>query len=158
MLLGVGGDPDREVARVVTHDLHQLEGVGEITTGVGTIGGRVTPEGEDVVDPAGGVGVEQIDDVGLGVADTGEVGHGREVVFAVEADDGVAGAVAGGAERAIGHRCERRVDHRQLVEGLGQAFLGLGVLGRGELEAQRGSGAEEIDDAGHPPLRAWAAP
>ena len=61
MQLGVGGHADREVARVVPHQLHQLEGVGEVAAGVAAVGGRVAGQGQDVVDARRRVLVEQAD-------------------------------------------------------------------------------------------------
>src|SRR3546814_10527407 len=82
--------------------LDQLAGVVVVAAGVGAVGGRVAAESEDVLDAVVGVVVEQLGDVGAGVADAGEVGHGREGLLGVDAGDDVAGALARAAQRAVG--------------------------------------------------------
>ena len=79
------------------HLLHQLRGVLVLAAGVGAVRRRVAAEGEDVLDAVVGVVVEQLGDVGPGVAHAGEVRHGRERLLAVDAGDDVAGALAGAA-------------------------------------------------------------
>ena len=117
--------------------------------GVEPSAGGSPPRARMLSIPCVGVVVEQLGDVGSGVADAGQVGHGREGLLAVDPRDDVAGALAGAPEGAVGDRHERRAQLGQVGDRLLEGALGLVGLGREELERQRGPGVEEVGDPGH---------
>ena len=123
---------------MLLHHLHQLDRVHEVAARIAAVGGGVAPEGEDVADARRGVLVEQRPDVGPGVADAGEVRHGRERPLGVHAHDDVAGVLLGGAQGAVRDRRERGLQGRQVAEGGMEPALGVLGLRREELEGERG--------------------
>ena len=91
------GHADAEAARVGpvrprADELDQVRGVAEgvlRAVVVGDVLGRVAAESQDVLDTRRGVTVENGCHLLEGMADAGQVGHGRQVGFAVDADDQV---------------------------------------------------------------------
>src|SRR5438132_1327628 len=82
-----GGDADPEAGGMRPHDLDQFAGVEKIAAGLTAVGRWITAEGEDVLDLVVRVYVEQRGDVGPCVPHACEVGHAREQLLAVQADD-----------------------------------------------------------------------
>ncbi|HLL86539.1 MAG TPA: hypothetical protein VK387_04430 [Thermoleophilaceae bacterium] len=80
--------------------------------------------------------------------DAREVGHRLDIGLLLDPADDVQGAVARRAERAVGHRDERRVVVLELGDGLEQPLGALVVLGREELEREAGASLlEDLVDA-----------
>ena len=128
------GDTDTEAGWMRPDGLDQLEGVGVVAAGIAAVRRRITAEGENVLDAGSGVLVEETSDVVPCVTDAREMGHARERLLAIDAQDHVAGAIAGRAERAVRHRHERRGQKRELGERLVELTLHLVGLRWEELE------------------------
>ena len=145
MRFGVRGDPDREVADA-TDQLHQLDGVVQLAGREVEVLGRVTPEGEDVVDAGVAVADDDVDQLGARVRGTGEMGHRGHRRVGVDRDDEVVGAFAGGAPRAVGDRDVRRLERLEIAQRLREHALHLLVAGREELEREARTGLQDLVD------------
>ena len=114
---GVRGDPHREVADA-TDQLHQLDRVVQLAGREVEVLGRVTPQGEDVVDAGVAVADDDVDQLGARVRGTGEMGHRGHRRVGVDRDDEVVGAFAGGAAGAVGDRDVRRLERLEIAQRL----------------------------------------
>jgi hypothetical protein len=144
----MGGDADAELADLADH-VDQLGGVGEVLRVVLDAGGRVAGQGEDVLDPGGAVLLEQRHQLGAGVGDARQVGHGGDAGVPLDVDDDVACAVPGRSPRPVGHRHERRVERLQLADRLLELTRRLVGFRRKELERERPAGREQVTDLPH---------
>ena len=124
----------------VTRSLGVAEGVLRAVV-VGQVSRRVAAEGQDVLDAARRVAVEDRGQLVAVVADAGQVRDGRQVGLALDADDQVVRPLAGRAAGAVGDRDERRLQRLQLGDGAEQLLGRLVGLRREELEAERRRGA-----------------
>jgi hypothetical protein len=114
---------------------------------VGDAAWRVAAEGEDVGDARRGVALQDEANVGLAVADTGEVRRGVDAGLVLDPHHEIVRHLARGAARAVGYRDIRGLELRQLAHGFQQGVGGLFRLGREELKGERGALAlEEIGD------------
>jgi hypothetical protein len=92
----VGGDLQLEViAGLGADELHQLIGVAQLATGVPHTGGQVTTQGNNALDAAVAVVVQQGAQILARVTHTGQVRRCRYTDFVVQLQHGTAGAVTG---------------------------------------------------------------
>ncbi len=130
---GMGRHPDAESADG-PGQLHQLDGVDELTLGRVGIGRRIATEGHEVLNP----GLAEVDqDLGqlqAGVGGADQVGHRGQRGGAQHPDHEIVGSLARRTTAPVGDRHERRTQRLQVHQSFDQAgVLGV-VLGREELE------------------------
>ena len=148
MHLGVGGDPHGEPAS--DDVVHEIDGVVVVARrGVDRVDGRIAAQGQDVLDAGGLVAVEDLGDLGAGVAEAGEVGHRRDARLATHPVDDAVGAGPRRPTGAVRDGHEARLQRFQFGDGPSERHLRVIGAGREELERERASGSEQIGDAGH---------
>src|SRR5262249_20177885 len=108
--LGAAGAAEADLLAVALADeADQVGGVAEAAGGAleALLPGRgVATQGHDVVDARVDELIDDAADLGLGGADAGEVGHGRQVRLALDPADDLEGLAARRAAGAVRHRDE----------------------------------------------------
>jgi len=132
----VGGDLDMEVVTGLGADeLHQFVGVAQLAAGHAHTRRQVAAQGDDALDAGTLVEVQQLAQLGLGVANAGQVRCGGDLHLAVELQHGVERAVARRATGTVGAGEEIGLVARQLARHVQQFFMPGFGLGGEELEA-----------------------
>ncbi len=99
--------------------------------------------------PSAAIPRDQRLDVGPGLTDAGEVGHGDERRRVLHVEHGVERALAGRATGAVGDRAERRLERLELSDGLLELPQHLVGARRHELERERRSVGQQVGDLCH---------
>ena len=140
MTLGERRHADPEVA-ARARQLDQLDRVGQPARGRRPLRprpvARVAAQQHHVLDPLGGVRVEDPLELRAGVPDAGQVGHRGQRGVAGDPAGDADGLVAGAAAGAVGHRDEVGPVGLEGLDRRPQRLLAGLVLGREELERER---------------------
>ena len=129
--------------------LDQVEREGELACAVGGLDGRVSAEGEHVLDAGLAVVDQDLGQLQAAVHDAGEVRHRGEGGGAQHPDHQIVGAPARLAPTAVGDGHERGVERLQVAKGAHERGLLRLVLGWEELEGERAPAGEDVRDARH---------
>ncbi len=116
-------------------ELHQLIGVAQLAAGHAHTRRQIAAQGDDALDAGTLVEVQQLAQLGFGVADTGQVRRGGDLHLTVELQHGVQGAVARRATGTVGAGEEVGLIACQLAGHVQQFFMPGFGLGGEELEA-----------------------
>ena len=115
MRLRVRGDADREVA-VLTDQADEIDRVRELARRQVEILRRVAAEGQDVLDPGVAVTGDDLESSVARVRGAREVRHRRHRRVAVDLDDEIVRALAGGCPGAVRDRHVRRLQRLETAE------------------------------------------
>ena len=144
----MGGHADRERPDL-PGQLDEIDGVGEVAGRQVQLGRRVTPQGENVLDPLVAVAAEDGPQLVFEMAGAAQMGHRRHIGRPQDVDDEVVGPLPGRPPGAVGDRDERRLQRSELEERPLELGLGLLRLRGEELEREATALGEQIGDAGH---------
>ena len=104
------------VAELLADELHQLSGIVQVAVGAGPAKGQVAAQRQHVVDAMIQIGLQLFTDIVLGIANAGEVGHGRALAVLLNLVQNLEVLAHVGSACAVGAGNVIRIQAIQLVQ------------------------------------------